>query len=122
MKFHHDNAKHHVAKCVNSHLNNNGFILIRHSPYSPDLAPSDFWLFDALKRQLTDHYDQNSLKNEITAILKNLPKEEFLKTFNKWLERMQHCIDNEGNYFEHLINKYRNALITTPWSKSCTQL
>jgi len=105
MKFHHDNAKPHVAKCVKSYLNSNGFTIIRHPPYSPDLAPSDFWLFDYIKRQLTDHTNRKSLEKEITEILENIPKEEYQKTFNKWLERMELCIQNQGHYFEHLINK-----------------
>ena len=105
MKFHHDNAKPHVAECVKSYLNGNGFTIIRHPPYSPNLAYSDFWLFDYIKRQLTDHKSRKSLEQEITEILKNIPKEKYLKTFNKWLERMKPCIKNQGSYFEHLINK-----------------
>jgi len=105
MKFHHDNARPHVAQSVKSYLKREGFLTIRHPPYSPDLAPSDFWLFDYIKRNLTDHTTQKSLEHEITAILQNIPKEEYLKTFNKWLERMELCIKNEGHYFEHLNNK-----------------
>jgi len=67
--------------------------------------PSDFWLFDYIKRQLTDHTNRKSLEKEITEILENIPKEEYQKTFNKWLERMELCIQNQGHYFEHLINK-----------------
>ncbi len=43
------------------------------------------------------------LKRQITAILKNVPKYEYLKTFQKYLERLQDCINNQGDYFEHLI-------------------
>ena len=82
-KFHHDNAKLHVAECVKSYLNSNGFTIIRHPPYSPDLAPSDFWLFDYIKRQLTDHTNRKSLEKEITETPQKIRKEERLKTFNK---------------------------------------
>jgi histone-lysine N-methyltransferase SETMAR len=105
MKFHHDNARPHVATTVKKYLEEAGLKLIRHPPYSSDLAPCDFWLFDLIKRQLTDAADANSLERQITAILENIPKEEYLKTFEKWLERMQLCITNKGDYFEHLINK-----------------
>ena len=104
MKIIHDNARPHVDKSVISYLEQEGLRIIRHPPYSPDLAPCDFWLFDYLKQRLTDHTYQNSLEHEITGILQNIPKEEYLKTFNKWLERMQLCINNNGHYFEHLIN------------------
>ena len=105
MKFHHNIARSHVSESIKSYLKSNGFTIIRHPPYSLDLAPSDFWLFDYIKRQLTDHKSRKSLEQEITEILENIPKEEYQKTFNKWLERMELCIKKQGNYFEHLINK-----------------
>lgn len=103
MKILHDNAKPHVAKVVQEYLNSEGIGRIDHPPYSPDLAPCDFWLFSKIKLHLTDHKDVQSLKKQITEILSGIPKEEWLKTFQKYLERMQLCIDNKGDYFEHLI-------------------
>ena len=49
-----------------------------HPLYSPDLAPCDYWL-------------------------KNISEEEFKKTFDKLLERMELCINNHSDYFEHLM-------------------
>ena len=103
MKILHDNARPHVTKTVKSHLNEAGITIIRHPPYSPDLAPSDYWLFDLIKKNLDDHTDVKSQKSQITKILRDIPKEEYKKTFEKWLERMQFCINNDGHYFEHLI-------------------
>ena len=103
MKILHDNAKPHVAKVVQEYLNNEGIAIIDHPPYSPDLAPCDFWLFSKIKQHLTDHKDVQSLKKQITEIVNAIPKDEWLKTFEKYLERMQLCIDNKGEYFEHLI-------------------
>jgi histone-lysine N-methyltransferase SETMAR len=103
MKILHDNAKPHVAKIVKTYIENEGIITIDHPPYSPDLAPCDFWLFSKIKRELSSHPDVESLKSEITEVLQKIPKEEYLKTFKKYLERMQLCITNEGEYFEHLI-------------------
>jgi [histone H3]-lysine36 N-dimethyltransferase SETMAR len=103
MKILHDNAKPHVTLSVRNYLDRKGIAIIDHPPYSPDLAPSDFWLFDKIKQQLSDHTSVESLKLEITSIVKNIPKEEYLTTFKKWLERLEMCIKNEGHYFEHLI-------------------
>lgn len=75
---------------------------MEHPPYSPDLAPSDFWLFDHIKKQLTDNTDVQSLSNQITKVMKNTPHMEYLKTFHKWIERMELCIKYDGEYFEHL--------------------
>ena len=99
----HDNARPHVAKNVKAYLESEGMVTIDHPPYSPDLAPCDFWLFDKIKQSLTDHKSAISLKKQITEILGAIPKEEYLKTFQKYLERMQLCINNHGDYFEHLI-------------------
>ncbi len=42
-------------------------------------------------------------KLQITRIMRDIPKEEYKKTFEKWLKRMELCIKNDGHYFEHLI-------------------
>jgi [histone H3]-lysine36 N-dimethyltransferase SETMAR len=102
-KFHHDNARPHVDKRVKNYLKRNKFITIDHPPYSPDLAPCDFWLFDYIKQRLGNYTSVQSLAEAITAIVQSIPKEEYLKTFHKWLERMELCIKNDGHYFEHLI-------------------
>ena len=80
------------------------FTIMDHPPYSPDLAPCDFWLFDYIKQRLGDHLTVESLENEITKIVMDIPKHEWEKTFDKWLERMRLCIKFKGDYFEHEIN------------------
>jgi len=77
--------------------------VIPHSPYSPDLFPYVFWLFDYIKRNLRDQEDKDSLFKAVSKIIENIPEKEYKKTFDKLLERMQLCIDNKGKYFEHLI-------------------
>jgi len=41
--------------------------------------------------------------SQITEELEIIPKKEQLKIFQKYLERMQLCINKRGDYFEHLI-------------------
>ena len=103
IKILHDNARPHTAKNTFSFLEDEGVAIIDHPPYSPDLAPCDFWLFDYLKRNLGDYTDEIKLGKAITKVLNGIPKEEYAKTFSKWLERMQICINNGGDYFEHLL-------------------
>ena len=50
--FHHYNAPPHRAARVHQFFDNNNFEVVPHAPYSPDLAPSDFWLFSTLKDTL----------------------------------------------------------------------
>ena len=99
MKFHHDNAKPHIAKSVITYLNEQNFIIMDHPSYSPDLAPSDFWLFDYIKQRL------KSLEKQIVEILEAIPHQEYKKTFDKWSERMKLCVKCEGEYFKHLVKK-----------------
>ena len=50
--IHQDNATPHKAQIVTEFLVEEGIETLRHPPYSPDLAPSDFSLFDTLKLSL----------------------------------------------------------------------
>lgn len=99
----HDNARPHVHSNVRNFLEENGIKLIKHPPYSPDLAPCDFWLFDLIKCQLGYQPDQKSLVKAVTKIVQDIPLKEYKKTFDKWIERMELCVKNNGDYFEHLI-------------------
>ena len=48
--LHHDNALAHTSCHVLSSTHNLRYELLHHLPYSPDLAPSDYYLFPVLKK------------------------------------------------------------------------
>jgi len=100
----HDNARPHDNPDVLAYLKEEKLDLIPHPPYSPDLAPCDFWLNDYIKSRVQDQPDENSLFKAVTEVLNSIPEEEYRKTFKKLLERYQLCIENKGDYFEHLIS------------------
>jgi hypothetical protein len=77
--------------------------LIFHPYYSPDLALHDAWLNSYIKHHLLDQTDQKVFFNSASETLNSIPEKEYKKTFDKLLERMQRCIDNQGDYFEHLM-------------------
>ena len=52
MLFHQDNAPCQQSITMMIKLPELHFELLPHPPYSPDLAPSDYWLFADLKRML----------------------------------------------------------------------
>jgi len=103
IKLLHDGARPHVHTNTRNFVESNGVIEIDHPPYSPDLAPCDFWLFDKIKQHLGDYPDSRSLVKAITNVLNEIPRNEYLLTFKKYQERLQYCIDAEGDYFEHNI-------------------
>ena len=49
IKSHHDNARPQIHKNVFEYLEGEKFVMMSHAPYSQDLAPCDFWLFDYIK-------------------------------------------------------------------------
>ena len=50
--FHHDNAPAHTAISVTTFMARNSMAVLPHPPHSPDVAPSDFFLFPRVKRNL----------------------------------------------------------------------
>ena len=101
--LHQDKAKPRVHRHVSEYLPSEGITTIPHPPNSPNSAPCDLWLFDLIKRDLSDRNDARSLHNAVTEFMHSLSTEEYRKTFDKWIERMQLCVDNHGHYFEHLM-------------------
>ena len=50
--FHHDNARPHTARTTLQKISELNWELLPHPAYSPDIAPSDFHLFRALRNFL----------------------------------------------------------------------
>jgi len=50
--LHQDNAPAHTALSVTRYLASLGWTVIPHPPYSPDLAPCDFFLFPTMKKKI----------------------------------------------------------------------
>ncbi len=104
-ELHFDNAPPHKTSTVNDYLAERTVSIMSYSAYSPDLAPSDFWLFSFVKEQLESYSDEKSLKRAVTETLENIPEDMYRKTFENWIERMKLCIKYHGDYFEHLMHK-----------------
>ena len=52
IRLFHDNAPVHTAAVAKAAMKECGFKEIEHPPYSPDLAPSDYYLFSKLQKDL----------------------------------------------------------------------
>ena len=67
-------------------------------PYSPDLAPYDFWLFPKLRGCRYETIEE--IKEVVTKIIDTLTQEDFHGALQKLLERYNKCIAAGGDYFE----------------------
>ncbi|UYV71281.1 hypothetical protein LAZ67_8002486 [Cordylochernes scorpioides] len=87
--LHHDNARPHTAHLVTSFLAINGTEILPQPPYSPDIAPNDFFLFPKLKAVLKGrHFDtrEDIIEKSLLA-LKSIPKEAYKNCFDNWEKR-----------------------------------
>ena len=96
--FQQDNAPVHNSILVTNYLTKIGIKTVPHSPYSPDLAPCDFWLFPKLRGCRYETIEE--MKEAVTKVIDTLTQEEFHGTFEKLLERYKKCIVARGDYFE----------------------
>ena len=92
--FHHDNVLSHLAKHKTK--------VIVQPPYSPDLAPCDFFLFPKLKYPLrrTRHESIEAIKRNLLKELKSILAEAYKKCMENWINRWHGCIVSKGAYFE----------------------
>jgi len=77
--LHHDNAPAHPALSVRVFLATKQITVMEHPTYSPDLAPSDFFLFPKIKETLKGkHFDDtDDIRSNTTVVLKNIPQNQF---------------------------------------------
>jgi hypothetical protein len=71
--------------------------------YRPDLAPSDFFLFGFLKRQLQGGHlgEREALKNTICQIFSEIDREVLISVFVEGMERLQWVTENGAEYENH---------------------
>jgi len=97
-----DNARPHIAAVALAALTEIGGTALKYSPYSPDLAPCDFWAFPTLKRQLRGKRfsSDDEVRNATAALLKGMSQSNLFQVFESFIKRCKNCIQREGRYFE----------------------
>jgi hypothetical protein len=70
------------------------------SPYSPDLAPLDFFLFGYVNGKLMGYRAEtpSELLVRIPVVLAEIPRENLNAAFLEWMERLQKCVQVDGKY------------------------
>ena len=99
--LHWDNTLVHIAAVVKDWFAANALQLLEHPPYSPDLAPADFFLFRKVKEDLAGlSLNQHSLKNTLVGVTRSMADEAFATAFQRWYERCKKCVRIVGGYVE----------------------
>jgi hypothetical protein len=75
-QLHHDNASAHSSHLIQSFLAKHSIPVVRQAPYSPDMAPCNFWLFPKLKRPLkVSRFDSHEdIMRNVTKELRSHPE------------------------------------------------
>lgn len=98
----HDNARPHVAKPVKTYLETLKWEVLPHPPYSPDLAPSDYYLFRSMSHGLADQHlrSYEEAKNWLDSWIAGKDQEFFRAGIRKLPERWEKVVASDGQYFQ----------------------
>jgi hypothetical protein len=101
LMIHADNARPHTSQKCRTVCAENGLRLASHLPYSPDLAPWDFFLFGYDKNCLEGASFQSpeeifaAIAERVTAI----PGDTLHSVFEDWMEILEWVSRNNGDYY-----------------------
>lgn len=100
--LHHDSAPTHFRSSVKRFLAKYSIPVLDHPPYSPDLAPCNFYLFSKVKSALkgTRFESVEAVKEKAARVLKELTEEDFQHYFEQWKIHMERCRDRGEVYIE----------------------
>jgi len=100
--FHQDNAPAHKSVLAMGKFRDLHYELLEHPPYSPDLAPSDFYLFPKLKLFLAGQ--RFSSNQKATAAAEGYFADLMKKIYRDGIKALEHrwnkCISLKGDYAE----------------------
>jgi histone-lysine N-methyltransferase SETMAR len=98
----HDNAPVHKSKVAQVAIREAGFEELNHPPYSPDIAPSDFYLFSHFKRYMRGKFfeDDNELCKVVNDYFDSKTSDFYHTGVHALQDRWQRVINVHGAYFE----------------------
>jgi len=101
--FHQDNACLHVSAMTSWTLYTLEWDLMQHPPYSPDIAPPDYYMFSHLQLRLdgTISHLNDEVKNEVDHFPGSRLSQFFAEGVEKLPKRWQTIVDLNGDYYPH---------------------
>jgi hypothetical protein len=89
-----------TSRTTEEYIRQHDMIRLQHPPYSPDLAPSDFYLLPTIKEKLKDiqMVDEEDLFDGLQEILNSISRKELDKVFGTWINRLMIVRRGDGSY------------------------
>lgn len=100
--FHQDNAPVHTSGIAMAKIEELKFELLPHAPYSPDLAPSDYFLFPNLKKWLGGKRfaSNEDVESTVNAYFEELDGSYYRRGIEAIEHRWEKCKGLQGSYVE----------------------
>jgi hypothetical protein len=96
-----DNTKVHTAKMVSSAMPDLGLKRTPQPPYSPNICPSDFFLFSCRKGKLEQQFtDPDQLSETVDEIFSSLWVDTIEDMFRNWIHRLVQVIASDDHYLQ----------------------
>ena len=94
----HDNARPHVDKYVKTYLETLKWEVLHHPPYSPDIAPSDYYLFRSMKHGLVDQQFRSyeDIKKWFYSWIASKDEHFYRNGIRDLTERWEKVVANDG--------------------------
>ncbi|UYV74512.1 hypothetical protein LAZ67_11003744 [Cordylochernes scorpioides] len=111
--FLHDNARPHTSCKTVSTIIKLGFEVLEHPAYIPDLAPSDYFLFGLLKKELKGkRFDSDEdVQKVVQDFFHTLPKSAYKEGIYKLPERWRRCIESQVRNAYGSQQKFRSGMV-----------
>jgi len=98
------NARPHASGAVSEILEKYGWQVLPHPPFSPDMSPPVFDLFQKLKKPLSGKRFRSieEVSNDVTQVIRRLNNEDVLTGIEDMSKRWTAVIKHNGDYTEGL--------------------
>jgi hypothetical protein len=79
----------------------NQLLHVPNPPYSPDLAPSNFWLLGRIKTGLAGRSfaEPEEASEGVREFLEGIPVAELMAVFEGWIDRVRWVIAHNRQYY-----------------------
>jgi len=118
--LHHDNATAHAVFFVAQFLTSKGITVMPQPPYSPDLAPCDFFLFQKTKSAVKGHHFESTkdIQWSVTQALNDVPQAALQECYKQWQHCWKTCAGTRDvlwrwQYFSWWVNKIKHFFGTS---------